>query len=95
VDVPLTIVNSGREQVKGVQLTNVALRTLAGSGQATIEAGTLPVQIGDLAPGASKTITLRLNVPTTVQRLSITQEGHLSDAGGAVQKYSMAQAIIP
>jgi hypothetical protein len=95
VDIPVTIVNSGVGQVKGVQLTNVSLRTLAGSGQATIATGTLPTQVGDLLPGASKTITLRVNMPATVLRLSITEEGHLTDVNGTVQKYSVAQTIIP
>lgn len=66
-----------------------------GHGDRNAHESTLPDALGPLAIGASATVTLTLNVPSTVTRLSLTEPGNMPDAAANSYNYSIAQTIIP
>ena len=92
--VDLTILNSG-DSHGTVTLSKVALRTLSGSGIATVNSPAIPVDIGNIAPGNAKTVTLRLTIPTTVKKLSLIENGIFVNAEGLRSAFSTAQVLYP
>ena len=94
VTVSLQITNSGTGPAKNVSIDQVALRTLTGTGTVT-PATALPIAVGDIAAGQSKTATMTVNVPTSVLRFSMTENGRYTDDAGTMFSLSMAQAIAP
>ena len=51
--------------------------------------------MGSLDVGATSVVRLYLNVPATVTRFSITENGTLQDVAGTSFSYSLAQSVIP
>jgi hypothetical protein len=70
----LVITNQGGA-AEQVQLTRLVLRTLSGSGNATVNAPTIPPILAPLDQGEVCNVTLNLLVPARVCRLSIMQVG--------------------
>lgn len=93
--VSLTVTNNGTAPASDITLNQIALRTLAGAGKAGLFAPSLPVTVGNLQPGASTVVTLELQVPTTLRKLALTENGTFQDAGGTVYQFSPGQAIFP
>jgi hypothetical protein len=90
--------NSGNGLARTVRVNQIALRTLSGTGTVTYNSSlspALPVSLGDLAPGASATIRIYLNVPSTVTRFSITENGQYLRVNGATLNFSTSQAVFP
>ena len=95
VDVDLVLRNAGTGVARAIRIDKVALRTLSGSGTATLAAPALPVTVGNLAAGASTTVRLRIAVPAGVKRFSIAETGQLTDGFGRVSAFSINQAVTP
>jgi len=95
VPVSLTLTNSGAATARGVTINQIRFRTIAGAGQATLLSPSLPLVAGDLAPGASTVITLQVEVPQAVRRISISENGIFTDTSGATHTFSPGQTIIP
>lgn len=95
VPVSLKLTNNGAAAARVVTLNQIQFRTIAGAGQATLISPSLPLVAGDLAPGASTVITLQVEVPQTVRRISISEGGIFTDASGATRTFSPGQTIIP
>ena len=95
VTATLTLTNTGFTAATAININQVAVRTLSGSGTVTLASPALPAAEGPLATGASTTVTLTLNVPTTVKRFSLTETGNVKDSAGNTYNYSMAQTVIP
>ncbi len=93
--VSLTVTNNGTAPASGITLNQIALGTLAGSGQAALVSPTLPATMSNLQPGASTALTLELQVPTTVHKLELNENGTLQDTGGNVHEFSLGQVIFP
>ncbi|HLG21218.1 MAG TPA: hypothetical protein VI382_00265, partial [Candidatus Manganitrophaceae bacterium] len=93
--VDLQLTNSGTGHARGVNLNQLLLRTLTGTGTATLSAPPLPIAAGNLDVGASTTIRLTLNVPSTVAKFSITENGTLRDVAATSLNFSIGQAVIP
>ncbi len=96
VDVRLT--NTGTGNARNLAINQFPLRTLFGSGTVTYNTSlspALPLAIGNLDVGASTTIRLFLNVPSTVTKFSVTESGPVQDAGGTTYSYSAAQVVYP
>ena len=90
--------DTGNGNARGLNLTQVALRTLAGSGTITYNAalsGALPLAVGNLDAGSGATLRIYLALPPTVTRFSITETGTVQDVTGAAYSYSLAQSVIP
>ena len=97
VDVILTVHNNGTTTAQSVTINSIQLRTLIGVGQATVVSPALPITLSNLRPGDTVSVPVRLNVPTGVMRLSLTQEGTInsgSTAAPAVFRFNEAQALF-
>lgn len=92
--VSLTLTNSSRGSIGGAIVNQVVLRTLAGSGKATL-ASSLPLVMGAVAAGQSTVFHLQLNVPLTVRKLAVDEDGFVQDPRGANYKFSLGQVIYP
>ena len=96
VDVPLTITNTGSVQADNIQFGQIALRTLAGSGTATLIDPIAPYPVGTLGLGSSTTVTLHLMVPAGITKLSITESGTLeTSASDSPYQFSLGQVVVP
>jgi len=93
--VSLTVTNNGAAPASGITLKQIGLRSLAGEGEARLLTPTPPVVMGNLKPGASTALTLKLEVPTTVKRLRLNEHGTFHDAEGKVHEFSLEQVLFP
>jgi hypothetical protein len=91
----LTLTNAGFTAAQAVNINQITLRTLSGSGTVTLTSPALPLAVGPLAIGASTTVPLTFNVPGAVTRFSVTEAGTVQDALGNGYSFSIAQTIIP
>ena len=90
------IANSGTGVDINVAITSLVFRTLAGTGTVTLNTSlspALPDNLGNLNVGQAVTVRLFLNVPTSVTRFLLTENGTLSDASGTHYTFSAAQVI--
>jgi hypothetical protein len=94
VDVQLTISNNETVSANSIDITSISLRTLAGSGQATVLSPNLPIRIDRLVPGDSTDVVLKLSIPTGITKLSITEQGSV-DLGSKLAKLSEGQVLYP
>jgi len=90
----LQLTNTGFTAAQAVNISQFTLRTLNGAGTVTLTSPTLPLAVGSLAVGATTTVPLTFNVPSTVTRFSVTEGGTIQDASGNGYSFSMAQTII-
>src|SRR5690348_3659579 len=97
-EVDLQLTNNGGATAQNITLTTLQLRTLAGSGTVTYDttrAPALPLTEGNLATGSNLVVRLYFNVPATVLRFSITENGNLQDPAGTSLNFSLGQAVLP
>lgn len=94
-DVLLTVNNNGPVPAKSIEITSITLRTLAGSGHATIASPSLPVLIDDLAAGDSTDVVVRLDVPAGVTKLSITEHGTANLGQAEPTRFSDGEVLYP
>jgi hypothetical protein len=95
VSVFLTVTNSGATPANAITLNQITFRTLAGTGNAALVSPSVPLLAGSLQPGESNTIVLNLQIPMSVQKLALSENGTFQDAGGTVLQFSHGQAIFP
>jgi len=95
VTVNLQFTNTGLAAAQAVNISQIVPRTLSGSGTVTLTGPALPAALGPLGAGATMTLSVTLNVPSTVTRFSLTESGSLLDAASKSYSYSIAQTIIP
>jgi hypothetical protein len=95
VTLNLQLTNTGFTAAQAVNINQMTFRTLSGSGTVTLASPMLPAAEGPLGIGASMTVPVTLNVPTTVTRFSMTEGGNLLDNLSSNYGYSIAQTIIP
>lgn len=92
--VDLQITNSGTGGARNVQITQFSLRTLTGTGRGAF-LGRLPLSIGSVPAGISLAVHLGFDVPATVTKFSIVENGSLQNMIGGVYNYSIAQIVYP
>ena len=95
VTASLQLTNAGLTAAQAINISQVTLRTLSGSGTVKLTSPAVPVAVGSLAVGASTTVPLTFAVPSTVTRFSVTEGGTVTDPSGKGFSYSIAQTIIP
>jgi hypothetical protein len=91
--VQLKIMNNTTYDFKDVKLEKIFLQTLMGSGS-----GDYPgkhIDVGAMARGTSTTVTLNLDVPTSVQSFLLSEEADLQYHGGKLHKLPFEQLITP
>ena len=96
--IELKITNSGTGDAINLKINALNLKTLMGSGSPTYNSTlspALPLPVGNLKPGASATLKIYLNVPSTVKRFSITESGTVQDVIGTSSAFQVGQAIFP
>jgi hypothetical protein len=91
----LQITNNGTETANGIQITKVVPRVLSGAGNVSLTSPTLPITVGDIAPGAFATVTLVLNVPLTVTNLALTEAGTMQDSHARSYPFTLGQEVVP
>ena len=95
--VDLRLTNTGASRIRNLMVQQLALRTLLGSGAVTLNtlSPAFPKVIGDVNIGTSTTLRLFLNVPPTVKRFSLTENGTAQNVAGTSFTYSVGQAVTP
>ena len=93
--VDLQLTNTGLADGQNLVINRVLLRTLSGSGTVTYNSPPLPISLGNLSVGASTTVRLFLNVPSTVRQFSIAEAGKVTGMGGTTYSFSISQSVIP
>lgn len=96
--VDLKLTNTGTGNARNVKVNQILLRTLLGSGTVTLNTALSPAfpnLIGNLNVGASTTLRLYLNLPSTVSRFSLTENGAVQNVAGTGILYSVGQAVTP
>jgi hypothetical protein len=94
VEVNVTFTDTGTGNAVNAALNQITLKTLVGSGTVTLNTPSLPIAIGNLAVGASSTVKLFLNVPSTVKRFTITETGTVQDILNRPFTYSTSQTVF-
>ena len=96
--IDLQLTNTGTGHARNVSIASITLQRLTGTGTVTYNAGRsgpLPMAIGSLDVGATRTVRLYLNVPLPVTRFSITEGVTLQNVIGTTLTFSAGQAVIP
>jgi len=96
--VDLVLKNTGTGVADNVMLSKFTFRTLTGSGSVTynsVQSSQVPVSYGTLNVGASTTVRIYLNVPSTVLRFSMAENGSLQDASGSSFTFASSQLVVP
>jgi len=95
VAIGLELTNVGTGSAQETFIDQIAVRALGGTGTVTYVGPTLPITIGSLGAGKSTTVTLTLTVPSTVGKLSLTEQGSVQDPAGNSYRFSLAQVVFP
>jgi Bacterial Ig-like domain (group 3)/PKD domain len=96
--VNVVLTNTGTGNARNLTVNTLTFRTLSGTGTVTYNttlSPALPLAIGNLDVGTAVTTHLYLNVPSTVTRLSLTENGPVQNVLGTNYNYSTAEAVIP
>ncbi|MCX2861428.1 hypothetical protein OOZ63_06205 [Paucibacter sp. PLA-PC-4] len=96
IDVQLS--NSGLGLAQAIQIKAVRPRTLSGSGTVSYNGAlspALPITVPDLTMGQSSIVRLHFNVPASVTRFSVVEDGVMTDKFGRVLNFSISQSVIP
>jgi hypothetical protein len=92
ISVRLIITNNGMVDAHSITLNGIALRTLVGRGEAQV-VSPMPIAAGTVAPGASTVVSLQLQVPLTVKKLMLNENGAVRDQSGKVYEFNPGQVI--
>ena len=95
LDIQLTIHNSGTKDITLLQISKIALRTLAGVGEARLVEPALPIHIGKLTPGGLGMIALTLEVPPSVNKLVLSENGTANTGEASSYRFSLGQVVFP
>lgn len=95
VSVFLTVTNNGANEVNAITLNQITFRTLAGAGNAVLVSPSMPLAAGTLRPGESNTIVLNLQIPMSVKKLELSENGTFKDGNGTMYQFSPGQVIFP
>jgi hypothetical protein len=96
--VDLRFTNTGVGTARDMTLSALRVRTLAGTGTATLNTALsppLPFVTPNVDVGNYFTVRLTFNTPPGLLRFSISATGTVSDINGATYAYSHAQAVTP
>jgi murein DD-endopeptidase MepM/ murein hydrolase activator NlpD len=95
--VDLKITNTGSGIAQNTVVKNINFKTLFGTGSVTVNEALSqlrPINVGYLNVGESRVITVYLNVPSTVYRFTISENGTVQDMVDVTSIFSVGQTII-
>jgi hypothetical protein len=87
--------NTGTGNARNLTVSQIAFRTLSGTGTVSLNSTSVPIALGSLDVGTSTTVRLFLNVPSTVTRFGVIEGGTVNDVIGTNYSFSVAQALVP
>jgi hypothetical protein len=93
-EVDVTLTNTGTGNAVSATMSQLTLKTLTGTGSVTVNSPALPLNIGNLAVGASTTVQLFLNIPSTVKRFSVTENGTVQNSLAQPFSFSTSQQLL-
>ena len=96
--VDLQLTDTGTGNARNIGVNQLLPRTLSGSGTVSYNTSlspALPLALGSLDVGASTTVRFYFNVPSTVTKFSLTENGTVQDVAGTQFNFSIGQAVIP
>ncbi len=91
----LTLHNNGSVPANSIEITSLSLRTLAGSGEATVVSPSLPAVFNGLAPGDSTDVIVTLNIPAGIKKLQIMELGTADLGQPEPTRFSDGEVIYP
>jgi photosystem II stability/assembly factor-like uncharacterized protein len=91
----LELTNTGKGDAASVVISQVTLRTIAGTGAAAFSGPGLPLDAGMIRAGQSRTVVLTLAVLASVTQLGVTERGQVRDVAGNTYAFSLGQSVIP
>jgi hypothetical protein len=89
--------NTGGATARNVVVSKFTFKTLAGLGIVFYDpthSPRLPISLGDLAPGASRTIRVVLVAPVTIREFTMTEQGQFTDPTGVTRSFSLTQTVV-
>jgi len=92
----LRFTNTGTGSASNVVLNQFSFKVLSGKGNVSYETDRspkLPIALGDLSVGASKTVRVYLVVPPPVVQFSVTESGQFKNPAGATIQFSTQQTV--
>jgi hypothetical protein len=95
ISVVLNLKSAGVGAARGLSIGRFVVRTLSGSGTATVVSPSVPIAVGDLRTGEESAVTLVLNVPASINKLSIAEQGAVQDVNGRRLTFSQSQVLYP
>lgn len=91
----LKITNNGLEAANNVVISKVVPRVLSGAGKVSFTSPALPISVGNIAAGASTTVSLVLSVPSKVTGLAIAEAGTVEDSQAKSYGYTLGEEVFP
>ena len=89
----LTVTNQGTAPAVGIDLRQIAVRSLSGNRKVELLTPTPPVMLGKLKPGTSTALTLELEVPANVKKLRLHEHGKFLDGKGKAYEFNLEQVL--
>jgi hypothetical protein len=97
--VNVVLTNTGTGNARNLNINTLTFRTLSGTGAVTYNTQLSPalpmLVINNLDVGNKVAVRFYLKVPSTVTRISITENGPVQDVLGTKYSYSTAESVIP
>lgn len=90
--VQVVLTNNG-STTGNVTISNVVLKTLAGSGEVTLASPSLPSVIGNIPAGGIRSISLLVRAPQGVSKFSVAEQGSVKDPSGIKSAFSGSQVV--
>jgi hypothetical protein len=94
----LQLTNGGPGVAQATDLSQFSYLTIGGTGQVTYDTNLsppVPVDVDSLAPGASSTVRIYLDVPATITQFTINFSGTAQDIVGTTYDFANTQTITP
>lgn len=97
VEVDVQLTNTGTGNATNVELALPVPRSLGVTGFISLNSelsGNFPLSVGNLAVGASTVAKFFFNVPSSVTKFSVTENGAMQDALGRPFNFSTSQVVF-
>jgi hypothetical protein len=95
VSATVLLENQGSGPAFNIQITSITARTLSGSGTVTVADPVVPYSVGAVGAGHWGSLSISLNVPATVTRFALVENGLLQDPDGLTAAFSTSELIQP
>ena len=91
----LKLTNVGTANALNTLVNELNFHTLTGTGSVTLVNPQLPFIVGKVIVDNTITIPVTLNVPATVTKFSMTENGTMQDPKQRTYNFSLKQNVVP